>query len=240
MPVTTYNGFKEFAYRLLMPYETNFPTSPFLQTIRKDGTVETEKVLEPQPERGILTYPYLQEIDYSKCMQFLNTPYIYQYNNSYLLAQLWPTKYNDSFKQSYTIYTTNPDPNKYSEEAVEIFKTTCNKLFQDATAGDRVLYCCKESVNTNRVYVGTCVELIEFLRTNSTITMGELNISSVFDNGFVSNVVDGKGRHTTKKFTITDYPENNTTQFVIYTKQGWETMACTNSLEDFLVDREVM
>lgn len=240
MPITIHKGFKEYAYRLLMPYETDFSLSPFLQTIRKDGTVETEKVLEPQLERGLLTYPYLQEIDYSKCMQFLNTPYIYQYNNSYLLSQVWPTKYNDSFKQSYTIHTTNPDTDKFSEEAVEIFRRTCNMLFKDSTAGNKILYCSKETLNTNRVFIGTCVELIAFLKSNPIITTGELNISSVFDNGFISNVIDGKGKCTTKKFIISDTPEDNDKQFVIYVKQGWDTMACTNNLQDFLIDRVIL
>lgn len=234
--ITIYSGFKEYAYRLLMPYETEYSISPFLQTIRKDGTVETEKVLEPQPERGLLTYPYLQEIDYTRCMPFLNTPYIYQHNSSYLLSQVWPTKYNDSFKQSYSVSSSNPNTSKFSEEAVEIFKSTCNKLFQDINAGDKILYCSKETLNTNRVFIGTCNNLIKFLKSNPIITTGELNISSVFDNGFVSNVVDGKGKCTTKKFTISDNPKDNG-QFVIYVKQGWETMASTNSLEDFLIDR---
>ena len=238
MPIQTYNGFREFTYRLMMPYEDNFDSIPNLQTIRTDGTVETEKMLTPQKERALFSYPYVQHISLENCRKHLSSGFIHPNgSSSYLLSQIWPTKYNSSFKRDYSISMTNPNPEKFSEEAANVFRLTCNTLFNDNTAGNRVMYCSKESVNNNPLYVATASELIHMLRTNPSITES-MNITNVTDNGFVAGIVDGSGNTNSKAFTIARNMSDSRL-IVLYVKKGWETMACVNTFDEFMVDREL-
>ena len=102
MTVAVYPGYTEYAYRLMFSYEDDFSHAPFLQTIRPDGTVETEKVLNPKSEKAIITYPYAQSISFELCSKHLNSPCIHTLSDgSYLVIQAWPTNFNEKFKKFY-------------------------------------------------------------------------------------------------------------------------------------------
>jgi len=232
-----YDGFVEHAYRLVFPYEEHFaPHEPHLFTLLPSGVVENEKDLSPKAEKGLIAYPYPQTIESEKVPeQVRGTPFVWERADGTLgLMQTWPTSYNAKFKSDFEIATSNPDPSKFDERGAADFKQTCSALFGErATERTPILYCHRASSNGRRVYVGDAATLLHYLRVRPEVAK-ELSIESLTSDGFVANVVDGKGKTSTKAFTMAAEGE-----YCLYTKLGWETMACVTPLEQFVRDRDL-
>ena len=232
-----YGGFVEHAYRLVFPFEQHFAQSPQLLTILPSGVVENRKVLEPKAEKGLIAYTYPQTIASEVATaEFLETPFVWKRDDGSLaLMQTWPTSYNAKFKADFEITTSNPDPQKYIPQAVEEFGKVCTELFgAPAAEPPQILYCHRAAANDLPVYVGTRATLIGFLRRNPS-AVEQLNLAEVTDDGFVTNVVDGKGNKSTKDFAMAEGEE-----YALYTKLGWQTMACVTPIHQFMPDRELL
>lgn len=83
----------------------------------------------------------------------------------FLFSALRTTNYNQSFRDSYTITTTNPDSSKYDPVAVNEFHRVCMALFGAAATSQPILYCHKATHCKNKnVYTGTPQALMTMLR----------------------------------------------------------------------------
>merc|ERR1712079_157916 len=146
--VTIYKeGFNEHAYRLVYPYEEQFPDlEPHLVTILPDGAVENTKKLIPEKERGLIAYTYCQKIEgktlEGKTVQdseskwhgksFVDTPFVKSLpGKQFAVVQTWPTKFNDKFKQDFELKETNPNPKNFEAAAVADFQACMQSLFGD-------------------------------------------------------------------------------------------------------------
>ena len=234
MPPTIYEGFLEHAYRLVFPFEDKFPAcKPKLQVVLPSGVIENERVLEPVAGKGIIAYAYPQSMAADKAQAFIDTPFVWERaDGTFALIQTWTTTFNDKFKSEFQIATANPDVTKFSEQAVEEFKSVCVSLFGE-DARD-VLYCHRESHNDRKVYVGDRATLLAFLRAEPQV-VAELDIKSLTDDGFVAGTTDGKGETGTKPFAMA--PEG---EYALYTKIGWHTMACVTPMEQFVDGRDLI
>jgi len=243
-PVKKYKGFKEHAYRLLFPYEDQFPDlAPDLITVLPSGKVETVKKLNAEKPKGLIAYTYAQFVEAAVAQQVVDneaspwkgtklseTPFVTMSGGKYSLVQTWPTNFNDKFKQDFDCKETNSDQKHFEPAAVKAFKTCIEneKLFgAGATDKIKIQYCHKVTENTNPCYVGMTESLKEYLQENQA-EMTAVGIKELTSDGFVSTGVDGKNNSLEKPFTM-----DKATKYVIYKKVGWETMGCCKTLEQF-------
>ena len=78
--------------------------------------------------------------------------------------------------------------------------------------------------------MGTPAELIHVLRGNVALSDG-FGVVKLLPAGFVARIVDGKGRVSTKEILM---PGGSDESYVLYVKQGWETMAMCKPLDLFM------
>lgn len=246
--VKKYRGFREHAYRLLFPYEKNFPDKdPDLLTILPSGLIENTKKLSAESERGLIAYTFAQFAEESVAQKIVDkdsswkgkpystTPFVKKFGDKYCLVQTWPTKFNDKFKQDFECKPNNPDPKKFEPEAVEAFKTCMETMFgADATKKSRIQFCHKVTENNAPCYVGLTESLLTYLKENKQEMMA-VGIKELTPDGFVANGEDGKGNKIEKPFKM----ERNT-QYVVYKKFGWESMGCCKTLEQFEKEAEFL
>jgi len=254
--VLQYKGFKEHAYRLLFPYEDNFPDKePALLTILPTGVIETTKILVPEKERGLLSYPFGQLIDKSVMegqtvnyeqspwhgKPYTETPFVkdIRVGQQHALVQTWPTKINDTFKHDFKMFDTNPDLKKFNSAAVVDYKACIEELFgpdalkkkQGEKPGEKqgvtIKYCHKVTTNDFPCYRGTTEDLLTYLKDNKEV-LSNIGIKEMSEKGFVASGEDGKGNKVEKSFSMQEK-----TEYVIYKKVGWETMGCCKTLEQF-------
>jgi hypothetical protein len=243
--VNKYGSFEENAYRLVFPYEDQFPDKkPDLVTILPNGTVENSKKLEPEKERGLIAYTYGQKIE-AKDVEGKNvqdpdsqwngkpctdTPFVKAFPGAkqYGLVQTWPTKFNEKFKQDFKLSDTNPDSKAFEASAVNDYKACMEALFgPDCCKKVPIQYATKTTVIDNPIYHGMTEDLRK-LFLGSPAAMAECSIKEMTPTGFMSQGEDGKGTKLEKPFTM----EANT-EYVVYKKKGWESMGCCKTKVQF-------
>jgi len=244
MEVRKYNGFKEYANRLLFPYGDNFQTkAPSLLTILPSGVIENDKKLSAEKERGLIAYTYAQCVDEIvagtvvdkaestwRGKPYCDTRFVKKSGMKHTLVQTWPTKINDKFKKEFKITDTNPDIKQFESAAVNEFKACIDELFgKDAVKKVGIKYCYKVTENKFPCYLGKAEALIEYLQ-DTKAAMQEVGIKDLTSDGFgfVASGEDGKGNKIEKPFKM-----EATTKYVIYKKVGWETMGCCKTKEQF-------
>jgi hypothetical protein len=237
-------GFNEHAYRLVFPYEDHFPgQEPDLVTILPNGVVENTKKLIPEKERGLIAYTYSQKIEATDMENKKISDSQSQYNdktypetpfvktlpgNKYALVQTWPTKFNDKFKQDFELSDTNPNPKNFEGSAVNDFKACMQELFgKDFEKKVPIKYAHRTQKNESPIYLGMTEDLQTFFKANPD-EMKSLSIKEMTPDGFMSSGEDGKGTKVEKPFTM--LPK---TEYVVYKKQGWETMGCCKPKDQF-------
>jgi len=236
--VKIYKGFQENAYRLLFEFSEFFPDkSPTLNCILPSGVIENVKELKPTSGKAIISYGFPQSISWDKIPSVwalvgeAADSFIWaREDRSYALVQSWTTNFNDNFKSSFNIAEHNPDESKFSPNAVIEFEQMCVNLFGEAARG-RTKFCHKQTTNNNPVFVGTRHQLLSLLMANPHVCK-DMNILSIFDGGFEAGTVDGKGNIGSKSFNMAYDGE-----YALYTKQGWDTMACVTPIEQFMDNR---
>lgn len=246
--VTQYKGFKEHAYRLVFPYEEHFPNIdpvPSLLTILPSGSVENTKALVAEKERALIAYTFSQQIkkdviagktvDYADSpwhgKAYTETPFVKGtgVGDLHTLVQTWPTKFNEKFKQDFTVTENNPDNTKFAAAAVADFKACVEQMFggQDATKKVPIKFCHKETKNEFPCYEGKTEDLLMYLQDNVQ-AMNAVGIKEMTQDGFVATGEDGKGNKVEKPFSM-----DPKTEYVIYKKVGWETMGCCKTKAQF-------
>ena len=81
-------------------------------------------------------------------------------------------------------------------------------------------------VNRLPIYRGQAESLETYLRAHPE-AVDQLKIAKLFPGGFVATV------STPKKQSFKHFDFTPGTEYVLYTKQGWETMACIKTWEAF-------
>lgn len=241
--VRTYQGYYEDAYRLLFAYEEHFgdrPEPPQLATITPAGVLETHKFLVPRPGKGIIAYPYTQDLQEqlaADAARHADAHVWTRADGSQALVQCWTIAYNDEFRASFSVHEHNPDPSIYDPRAVAEFERTCRAIFgDDATTRVPMRYCHRRSINVGHhpVYVGTGGALLALLRASPEIREA-LGIVEVTAQGFsATHTTPRTGEKGSLHMTLAAASE-----YALYTKRGWHTMACATPFEQFTRDREL-
>lgn len=228
-------GFEEHAYRMLFEFSELFPDvtpAPTLVCILPSGIIENTKELKPAPDKGFLAYGFAQSMAEEKLAGVGGvSPFIWQRDDgTYALVQAWATNYNDKFRSSFEVTEKNPDETKFAPQAVAEFEQACVNLFGEAARG-RTKFCHRGSSNDMPVYVGTRAQILAFLHANPN-EVEAMNITSIFEEGFVAGTVDGKGNTGEKSFTMAAEGD-----YALYVKKGWDTLASTAPLWQFMDNR---
>jgi len=237
--VQKFPGFTEHAYRLVFFYGQKYASygGPWhLRTILPNGTVDQDRNLPPGSERGLIAYAYPQSLPDEHVEAHRGTPWVWtRPDGSHALVQTWPTQYNNIFKQKFNPQQQNPDPTKFDEAAVSEFQQCLVEMFSQQDVDEiGIKYCHSETINDKAAYVGSAEALISFLTEHPEVRneMDILQMGATLDgpdaHGFICRYVDGKGRTGTKGFSM-----NPACNYVLYTKKGWETMACIKLFEHF-------
>ena len=170
--VRAYQGFYEDAHRLLFAYEEHFgdlTEPPQLATITPAGVLETHKFLMPRPGKGIIGYPYTQDLQEplaADAARHADAHVWARADGSQALVQCWTIAYNDEFRAT-LVHEHNLDPSIYDPRAVAEFERTCCAVFgDDATTRVPTRHCHRRSINVGHhpVYVGTGGALLALLR----------------------------------------------------------------------------
>jgi len=261
--VQIYDGYFERASRLTFHYADKFAdTKPVIEkrTYLPSGVSEnepeklpvslddeTEKTeeesLKKLRSRGLFSYPFAQQVPMKAGEEIIAQlggveSYVYRRaNGEYGLSQIWPTKINDSFQKSFKLITeSNPDPSIFQPQAVYEFERTIKMLFgQDATKKAPILFCKNERANTLPIYKGTAEALQAFLRANPKVVK-QLKIAKLFPGGFVTTMSVGgnpKKNEPPKKDSFKTFDLTPGEDYFLYTKQGYESMACVKSAAQF-------
>jgi len=247
--VKTYKGFKEHAYRLVFPFEDKFQDlKPDLLTILPTGVIENSKKLEPEKERGLIAYSFVQSVTADVAQKtvgsaesgynnkpYSETPFVTKKGNKFALVQTWPTRFNAKFKQDFECKEENTDKKHFEPAAVQDFKKCVDSMFgQGATDKCKIQHCHKVTTNNNACYVGLTEALKDYLQNNED-KMKEVGIEKFTAEGFQSFGKDGKDNAVSKPFKM-----EKKIKYVIYKKVGWETMGCCKPLPQFLKECEFL
>jgi len=232
--VLKFKGFKESAYRYAFAFEDRYPgVKPHLQTILPSGKIENDKLLEPEEGRGLLAYTRSQAMTdetAAKRFQEMRSPFVFLRDNMPHVIQTWPTKFNQSFKETYDLfrYPDNPDPVHFEPAALDDFKRVLLNLFEQPTDPDPPIWLCvKNTDNMKPMYEGTGSQLMALLRFRKDVRE-ELEIVQILEpDGFLC-------RYKTPKETGSkDFHMDLAVSYCLYTKQGWEEMACVKPSVQF-------
>ena len=222
-------------YPTTVEHELEEAKPPIDEKTRKDAE---DKLVT----RGCVTYPYVQSMpdaDAKRIITECGQVFVHERDNgTYGLSQIWGIKVNKSFEEGFTRTTYNPnqfgggnpDPKIFQLQAVFEFQRTIKLLFgPDALSRGKLIFAQNSKTNTKRAYVGTVASLEAFLRRHPEV-VDELMIAKLYPGGFVSIIKAGK-KYSTVDF---DWPVGNKgCSYVLYTKQGYESMVCIKSLEQF-------
>jgi len=233
--VKMFTGFTENAYRYLFAYEDNFPhVEPELQVILPSGKKENEKKLEPKKEGAIIAYTRSQKMtdkEAAKVLQSKGNPFVFEKNGEPYVMQTWPNKFNAKLKKEYTLhkYPLNPDPEHFEPEALEDFKHIALKLFRQPENENPPLWLGnRKSENDLPMYEGTGDQIMALLRLRQNVRE-QLRVLKILEpDGFLCKFTRGNGEEGEKPFHM-DLGRS----YALYTKQGWEKMACVKPVVQF-------
>ena len=206
-----------------------------------EADMTRDQMLEKLKSRALTSYPFAQQVTVTAGEEIMremgNDDYVYKRDNGeYGLSQIWPIKFNAQFKKSFVCSTTNPNPRIFHPQAVAEFRRTIERLFgAGATQLVPVVYAQSTRANNLPIYKGTSEQLQVYLRSHPE-AVDKLRIAKLYPGGFVAIVSTGgnpsKGEPPKKDgFKHFDLAPGET--YVLYTKQGYESMACVKSAEQF-------
>jgi len=188
---------------------------------------EEEKLLT----RGLVSYPYKQDFPILPAKNVIESDgdeYVWERENGeFGLAQIWPIKVNKQFHEKFAISHDNPEPRIFQPQAVGEFDRAIRKLFgADATKRVPILFCKNTNKNTKTIFYGSGDALQKYLREHPE-ACDELKIAKLFPGGFVCTT------STKKEQGFKQFDFMKATDYVLYTKVGWESMACIKTFEAF-------
>jgi len=215
------------------------PSREELLDAQKKASVEKIKV------RGLVSYPFAQDVaDEAEARKIIvedkSTHVFPRPNGTFGVSQMWPMKINSSFHKSYKATTnySEVDPTVFQPQAVAEFERTLKILFgPEATKRSPIIYAKNAKINKLVVFKGTAEAIEAFLRFNPE-ACDLLMIAKLYPGGFVAiNSIGGGSdpiaqppkKNSYKQFDFTPGEE-----YVLYTKVGYENMACIKSYAQFV------
>jgi hypothetical protein len=154
-------------------------------------------------------------------------------NDTYGICHTWPIKYNAQYQKDFhcTTDAEQVDTSVFHPQATHEFGETMKTLFgADALERAPLIFAESRRVNKRRAFVGTPHELMRYLRAHPEVC-DELKIAKLYPGGFVAIYTCPGSVSGYKNFDFQPgVPQ------VIYTKEGWETMASIKPLELFNKD----
>ena len=225
----------------------NLPIRPIDEAPDKAKGEEdmTEKQMADKLKtRGLVSYPFAQSMPLSRGREIIEEvgdAYVYERPNGTIgLSQIWPIKVNDAFFKQFTVaYGTNPNPKVFQPQAVGEFKRSIDRLFgEGATRKHPVLFAQNKKRNKLPIFKGNSDALQAFLRASPKVC-DDMNIAKLYPGGFVSIISIGgnpaKGEPP-KKNNYKNFDFTPGIEYVLYTKQGYESMACIKGYFQFETD----
>lgn len=231
-------GFNQTSHRLIVDLPRGGAKFK-LHTILPNGEDENgASTLQYREDKVLMTPAYEQEISDEvafakgwKTLPYFHLPYI-RWNGigPHGLVQLWPRNVNDEFKSLNSVTNENPDPEIFSQVAVDRLERMMKELYPNAKPAVRFCRCLEATKNREFVFVGTAHNLLQFAREKAV--QKHFNIIGVVADGFFSRPIKssvglfrcfapfiGKKR----KWTIGD----EKVERVMYTKKTGTTQVCT-------------
>lgn len=233
--VEVHTGFTESAYRYVFAYKDMYKNKfkeggPRLLTILPAGTRENDEPVAHNEEAGLIAYTYKQTMKPDLAStQTDASAFVWKRNDgTYAVVQTWPVEINEKFRKTFEEQNF-PDPNIFNQDAMEEFKMSMIKLFDlPANNPDMPLLSVKKKTENNLpVYVGKGKALMSMLRTRADIR-AQLDITKLEEpDGFECQwKCDGRTGPKSWKFDLT-------LDYCLYTKLGWDTMACVKPKSQF-------
>jgi len=238
-------GFRAKESRLVFLHSDQMSTSPTLFTVLASGKMEGPtrgKPLKPTPEKGLITYPYVQYLvkpeELANFKELIDTHCVWLDDKAkddekkYPLVQVWTVNVNKEFREAFkTMQEENPDPTIFDQQAVDNLMKTMRELFGADADKVKVQYCSKDTHNVRRTFLGTP----EMFKT----FFGEKGVKESFGiKTFVGNIMkvktlDRNQREGEQSFTFGDDP---TEEHVLYKRRGFTDFWCLKTRKQFEQD----
>lgn len=238
-------GFRAKESRLVFLHSDQMSTSPTLFTVLASGKMEGPtrgKPLKPTPEKGLITYPYVQYLvepeKLANLKELIDTHCVWLDDKAkddekkYPLVQVWTVNVNKEFREAFqTMQEENPDPTIFDQQAVDNLMKTMRELFGADADKVKVQYCSKDTHNVRRTFLGT-PEMFK-------IFFGEKGVKESFGiKSFVGNIMkvktlDRNQREGEQSFTFGDDP---TEEHVLYKRRGFTDFWCLKTRTQFEKD----
>jgi hypothetical protein len=210
----------------------------------KDMTAE--EMSDKLKTRGLVSYPFPQKVPQKEGKEIIEASddtFVYERPNGELgLSQIWPIKVNKQFFERFKVSTTNPDPRVFQPQAIGEFTRSIEKLFgKGATQRAPVYYALNKNQNKKPIFKGNSEALQDFLRKSPKVC-DDLKIAKLYPGGFISTISIGgnpaKGEPP-KKNNFKHFDFTPGIEYVLYTKQGYESMACIKGYFQFVKECEL-
>jgi len=240
--VKVYGGYEESAYRYVFPYKEQYKKKKDklqnLITVLPTAQRENDEPLLHNDEAGLIAYTKSQDMepDLAKKQPKVVDPFVWARDDgkTFAVVQTWPVEINKAFEQAFRkVENPESDPVHFEPRALSEFKTSMRKLFQLPKSGDdelKVMSVVRERKHETPIYIGTGEYLMAMLRISKTVRE-ELMIESLVGRKCLQCRWECEGRTGTHQWQL-----DLSTEFCLYLKQGWDTMACIKPKTQFDYD----
>jgi hypothetical protein len=239
-------GFRAKESRLVFLHSDQMSTSPTLYTVLPSGKMEGPtdgKALKPTPEKGLITYPYVQHlvnpeklpnlkelIDKTHCVWLDDKAKVEE--EKYPLVQVWTVNVNKEFRDVFKVMQEeNPDPVIFQQQAVDNLMKTMRELFGADADKVKVQYCSKDTHNVQRTFLGTPGMFAKFFELKGV--KESFRITSFDGKTMKVKTLDGNQREGQQTFVFGDEP---TEEHVLYKRKGFTDFWCLKTRKQFEQD----
>lgn len=236
--IKIYSGYTEKIDNLVFHYDEHiqFPDIN-IKTYSELGETEKEETIRPEHFGALMTTPYPINISALNAQKIISEwgniddcPYITRDNNgNYYLTKIWKKNYSHSYRESCSIWASNPDENSFPDHAVKNFRHTIDKLFKRNCGKIYILYCRQIKKNYNELYVGKPHRLAQYFIHNQSVR-DKMNIIKCTNMFIQIRIPDYNGSGNDRYF----YFDRNTI-YVLYKNFAYETTI--ESYEEFIKNK---
>lgn len=249
--VSIYNGFQEKTTRLLYLY-SNYKElkSGVTVTVLPDGTIENPlSNLKFEDGKALTTYPFPQTLDvmpsYFDQDEVINNRVDLvswkRPDGTLALSQSWKQNVNESYLDMIKLDPVNPDPSMFSEEAVDEFKYSLQKLFNVSHLPGVVYYATAKESKTNSypVLVGTGSNILQMI---SSYEPFQPFLRGLTRDGFSTIQYKKKEplRDDEGNLKLQTFHLSPTLKYAVYVKTGWTDMLVPTPFHQFVMGRTKM
>lgn len=238
-------GFRAKESRLVFLHSDQMSTSPTLFTVLASGKMEGPtrgKPLKPTPEKGLITYPYVQYLvepeKLANLKELIDTHCVWLDDKAkddekkYPLVQVWTVNVNKEFREAFqTMQEENPDPTIFDQQAVDNLMKTMRELFGADADKVKVQYCSKDTHNVRRTFLGTPGMFAKFFELKGV--KESFRITKFEDKKMTVTTLDRNQREGSQTFVFGDDPNE---EHVLYKRRGFTDFWCLKTRAQFEMD----